>query len=92
MVLVDRDGWEAERVQGGYRSAWQRNRDGKVRAMDLYSRVCYKKNELIRAGMVHLLSGALGLFVVNEFPKSGGTWVHPPLSASAGSGGSERPE
>jgi hypothetical protein len=51
MVLVDRDGWEAERVQGGYRSAWQRNRDGKVRAVDLYSRVHYKENELIRAGM-----------------------------------------
>jgi hypothetical protein len=51
MVLVDRDGWEAERVQGGYRSAWQRNRDGKVRAVDLYSRVYYKENELIRAGM-----------------------------------------
>jgi hypothetical protein len=38
MVLVDRDSWEAERVQGGYCSAWQRNRDGKVRAVDLYSK------------------------------------------------------
>ena len=33
MVLVDRYGWEAERVQGGYRYTWQRNRDGKVRAV-----------------------------------------------------------
>ena len=58
MVLVDRDGWEAERVQGGYRSAWQRNRGGKVRAVDLYSRVYDKENELTRARMVHLLSTA----------------------------------
>ena len=61
MVLVYRDGWGAERVQGGYRSAWQRNRDGKVRAVDLYSRVYDKVNELIRAGMVHLLFSAASL-------------------------------
>jgi hypothetical protein len=84
MVLVDRDGWEAERAQGEYRSAWQRNQDGKVRAVDLYSRVYYKENELIRAGMVHLLSGALGLYVVNEFPKSGGTWVGQMLGRALG--------
>ena len=67
MVLVYRDGWEAERVQGGYRSAWQRNRYGKVRAVDLYSRVYDKENELIRAGIVHLLStanAAVSLIVV----------------------------
>jgi hypothetical protein len=32
-------------------------------------------NDLIRAGMVRFLSGALPLYVVNEYPKSGGTWV-----------------
>jgi hypothetical protein len=61
MVLVDRDGWEAERVQGGYRSAWQRNRDGKVSAVDLYSKVYDKENELIRAGMVHVFFSAASL-------------------------------
>jgi hypothetical protein len=49
--------------------------DGKVRAVDLFTRIYDKENELIRAGLVHLLSGALPLYVVNEFPKSGGTWV-----------------
>lgn len=34
-----------------------------------------RANELVRLGMVHLLSGAVPLYVVNEFPKSGGTWV-----------------
>jgi len=43
--------------------------------VDLFTRVYEKENELIRAGLVHLLSGALPLYVVNEFPKSGGTWV-----------------
>ena len=71
-------------MQGGYRSAWQRNRYGKVRAVDLYSRVYDKENELIRAGMVHLLSGTLGLYVVNEFPKSGGTWVGQMLGRALG--------
>jgi hypothetical protein len=58
MVLVDRDGREAKRVQRGYRSAWQRSRNGKVRAVDLYSKVYDIENELIRAGMVHLLFSA----------------------------------
>jgi sulfotransferase family protein len=49
--------------------------DGKIGAVDLFSRVYDKENELIRAGLVHMLSGALPLYVVNEFPKSGGTWV-----------------
>jgi hypothetical protein len=43
--------------------------------VDLYSRIYDKENELIRVGMVHLLSGVVPLYVVNEFPKSGGTWV-----------------
>ncbi len=34
-----------------------------------------RSNELVRAGMVRLLSGPMPLYVVNEFPKSGGTWV-----------------
>ena len=25
--------------------------------------------------MVHMLSGAIPLYIVNEYPKSGGTWV-----------------
>ena len=32
-------------------------------------------NEWIRLGMVHLLPGVVPLYVVNEFPKCGGTWV-----------------
>jgi hypothetical protein len=43
--------------------------------VDLFSRVSEASNELVRAGMVHLLSGVVPLYVVNEFPKSGGTWV-----------------
>jgi hypothetical protein len=46
-----------------------------VKDVDLFSRIYDKENELIRAGMVHFLSGAVPLYVVNEFPKSGGTWV-----------------
>jgi len=34
-----------------------------------------RANELVRLSMVHLLSGAVPLYVINEFPKSGGTWV-----------------
>ena len=52
--------------------------------MDLFSRVYDKENELIRAGLVHLLSGALPLYVVNEFPKSGGTWVGQMLGRALG--------
>src|SRR5215204_5371245 len=54
---------------------WPRGRDGRIRAVDLYSRIYDRENELIRAGIVHLLSGVLPLYVVNEFPKSGGSWV-----------------
>ena len=35
---------------------------------------------IIRYGMVHLLSGAVPFYIVNEFPKSGGTWVSKLLS------------
>ncbi len=41
-------------------------------------------NALARAGMVHLLSGPMPLYVVNEFPKSGGTWVGQMLGRALG--------
>lgn len=41
-------------------------------------------NELVRAGMVRLLSGPMPLYVVNEFPKSGGTWVGQMLGRALG--------
>lgn len=37
--------------------------------------VYYKLNGFLRTGMVRLLSGALPLYVVNEYPKSGGSWT-----------------
>jgi hypothetical protein len=43
-----------------------------------------RSNELLRAGMVRLLSGALPLYVVNEYPKSGGTWVGQMLGRALG--------
>jgi Sulfotransferase domain len=52
--------------------------------VDFYSRVYDKENELIRAGMVHLLSGVVPLYVVNEFPKCGGTWVGQMLGRALG--------
>jgi hypothetical protein len=52
--------------------------------VDLYSRIYARENELIRAGMVHLLSGVVPLYVVNEFPKSGGTWVGQMLGRALG--------
>jgi hypothetical protein len=52
--------------------------------VDPFSRIYEKENELIRAGMVHLLSGTLPLYVVNEFPKSGGTWVGQMLGRALG--------
>jgi hypothetical protein len=52
--------------------------------VDLFTRIYDKENELIRAGLVHLLSGALPLYVVNEFPKSGGTWVGQMLGRALG--------
>ena len=52
--------------------------------MDLLTRIYDTENELIRAGLVHLLSGALPLYVVNEFPKSGGTWAGQMLGRALG--------
>ena len=46
----------------------------------LYERI----NEYVRAGMIHLLSGPMPLYVVNEFPKSGGTWVGQLLGRALG--------
>ncbi|MBF0445017.1 MAG: sulfotransferase domain-containing protein [Magnetococcales bacterium] len=34
-----------------------------------------KSNTLLRYGMVHLLPSILNLYTVNEFPKSGGSWI-----------------
>lgn len=52
--------------------------------MDLFSGVSEASNELVRTGMVHLLSGMIPLYVVNEFPKSGGTWVGQMLGRALG--------
>lgn len=41
-------------------------------------------NEVVRAGMVRLLSGSMPLYVVNEYPKSGGTWVGQMLGRALG--------
>lgn len=43
--------------------------------MNILLRNSRKSNALIRAGMIHLLSGVLPLYIVNEYPKAGGTWV-----------------
>ncbi len=43
-----------------------------------------RSNDLVRAGMVHLLSRVLPLYVVNEHPKSGGTWVGQMLGRALG--------
>lgn len=43
-----------------------------------------RANEYVRLGMVHLLSGAVPLYVINEFPKSGGTWVGQMLGRALG--------
>ena len=42
---------------------------------DVLAPLTGRSNDLVRAGMVRLLSGVLPLYVVNEYPKSGGTWV-----------------
>ena len=52
--------------------------------MELYSRIYDEANELIRAGMVRVLSGTVPFYVVNEFPKSGGTWVGQMLGRALG--------
>ncbi len=52
--------------------------------MSLLSRSLEETNALVRGGMVHLLSGPLGLYVINEYPKSGGTWVGQMLGRALG--------
>jgi hypothetical protein len=34
-----------------------------------------KSNTMLRYGMVHLLPSILNLYTINEFPKSGGSWI-----------------
>ncbi len=46
--------------------------------------VMRKTNALVRLGMVHLLSGVLPLYVVNEYPKSGGSWAGQMLGRALG--------
>ena len=43
-----------------------------------------KTNAAVRYGMVHLLSSTVPLYVVNEFPKSGGSWTSQMLSEALG--------
>lgn len=43
--------------------------------MNLTNVIYSKLNGTLRAGMAHLLSGAIPLYIVNEYPKSGGTWA-----------------
>ncbi len=52
--------------------------------MRLRSGISERSNDLLRAGMVRFLSGAVPLYVVNEFPKSGGTWVGQMLGRALG--------
>jgi hypothetical protein len=62
-------------IAGQADPVWRRARDRKISAVGYLARIHAEENEVIRAGLVHLLSGALPLYVVNEFPKSGGTSV-----------------
>jgi sulfotransferase family protein len=50
----------------------------------LSHRISGESNALLRIGMVHLLSGAIPLYIVNEYPKSGGTWVGQMLGRALG--------
>ena len=43
-----------------------------------------KTNSALRYGMVHLLSAILPLYIVNEYPRSGGTWVGQMLARALG--------
>ena len=49
-----------------------------------FARLPRKFEALIRLGMVHGLSGLLPLYIVNEYPKSGGTWVAQMLGCALG--------
>lgn len=44
----------------------------------------YTVEGAVRYGMVHGLSGVLPLYIVNEYPKSGGTWLSQMLGAALG--------
>ena len=44
----------------------------------------FKFNALSRYALIHLFSGSFPLFVINEYPKSGGSWVGQLLSESLG--------
>lgn len=41
----------------------------------MHGRLYMKINTAVRYGMVYFLSGRLPLYIVNEYPKSGGNWV-----------------
>ncbi len=56
----------------------------RVTKSDALNELSARANDLVRLGMVHLLSGAVPLYVVNEFPKSGGTWVGQMLGRALG--------
>jgi len=47
-----------------------------------YGKYLSKLVSATRYGMVHLLSGLLPLYTVNEYPKSGGTWLAQMLARS----------
>ncbi len=47
-------------------------------------RVERRADAAVRLGMVHALSNSLPLYVVNEFPKSGGTWMGQMLGRALG--------
>ena len=46
------------------------------------SKVWLRANGLLRYAMVHLLADKVPLYTVNEFPKSGGSWMGQMLSAA----------
>lgn len=52
--------------------------------VDILTPLAERSNDLLRAGMVRLFSGVLPLYVVNEYPKSGGTWVGQMLGRALG--------
>ncbi|QIN77683.1 hypothetical protein GBA65_03215 [Rubrobacter marinus] len=66
----------------------QQARKSAIRAslglLDQRSLLYRKTNGLLRTGMVRLLSGALPLYVVNEYPKSGGSWTAQMLEKALG--------
>ncbi len=59
-------------------------RRGRRGAPSVVAIVEERANHWARLAMVHALSGALPLYVVNEFPKSGGTWLGQMLGRALG--------